>query len=90
MAENQSSHRRRIESEVITSNVKNERLGMHYALVLTIVLFIGGIGLLYIGKSIPAYFAIFGPVVFHAGNYLYFKKTEPGKAKEREKQVKKK
>ncbi|MBI1812975.1 DUF2335 domain-containing protein [Candidatus Peregrinibacteria bacterium] len=76
MAEKQEAHRHTLESTVISSNVKNERLGMHYAFMLTGVLMIFGAIMILTGKETAGYFALFTPVVFQGGNYLYHKKRE--------------
>jgi uncharacterized membrane protein len=76
MAEQQMAHRQRVEHSIVQSNIRHERWGMIIAPILTIILMtIGGV-LLWAGKDTAAYFAIFAPVVFHAGNYIYNKRIE--------------
>lgn len=76
MAEKQETHRHGLENAVITSNVKNESLGMHYAFILTGALMLFGAIMIFTGKETGGYFALFGPVVFQGGNYIYHKKKE--------------
>jgi len=76
MAESQSKHRQTLEKSVITSNIENEKIGMWMTFSLTILLMGFGIYLLINDKNIIAFLAIFGPVIFHAGNYVYNKKRE--------------
>lgn len=76
MAEQQSSHRQDIEKKVIASNVQNERTGMWLAFALTLLLMVFGFFLILNDKSIAGYFAVFGPIIFHAGNYVYNKHKE--------------
>ena len=76
MAESQIAHRHLLEKTVIESNVANERQGMHYAFILTIVLELSGAVLVYTGKDVVGYFALFGGAVFQAGNYIYHKVSE--------------
>ncbi len=76
MAEKQEVHRHALESTVIGSNVKNERLGMHYAFILTGALMIFGAVMILTGKETAGYFALFTPVIFQGVNYLYHKQRE--------------
>lgn len=76
MAEQQASHRQELEKSVIKSNIKNEHIGMWLAFTLTAGLMIFGGYLIMNDKDTIGYFAIFGPVVFHAANYIYNKKRE--------------
>jgi uncharacterized membrane protein len=43
MAENQSQHRRELESTVIGSEIANSRLGLHYGLIIGLTAIIGGV-----------------------------------------------
>ena len=76
MAEQQLEHRHKMESSVVNSNIKNERLGMHYSFILTILLMAFGGWMIMEGKDIAGYLAIFLPVLFHGGNYVYQKNRE--------------
>jgi uncharacterized membrane protein len=51
MAENQQSHRTKIESAVIQENCKSQRRGLTYGFVITMTAIIGGIFLVYEGKN---------------------------------------
>ena len=46
MAEEQSQHRRRLESAVVNSEIKNSRMGLHYGLLIGLRLYGTSIGLL--------------------------------------------
>lgn len=74
MAEKQAEHRQSLEKTVIGTIARNERIGMWFALFLTTVLMIIGGILLFLGRDTAGYLAVFAPVVFHAGNYLYAKR----------------
>lgn len=76
MAEKQESHRHSLESTVVDSNVRNERLGMNYAFILTGALMILGAIMIFTDKETAGYFALFGPVVFQSGNYIVHKRKE--------------
>jgi uncharacterized membrane protein len=43
MAEKQSQHRQEIEIKVITSDIKNARLGLHYGLIIGLASVVGGV-----------------------------------------------
>ena len=73
MAERQAGHRQSLEKTVVETLARNERFGMWFAFILTAVLMIIGGILLAVGKSIAGYLAVFIPVIFHAGNFVYVK-----------------
>lgn len=87
MAEKQSQHRQHLESEVVSSDIANEKRGMHYSLAITFALIIIGALLIAIGKDTAGFFSLFGPSVFHAGNYVYKKLTEEKELKRKDKEV---
>lgn len=77
MAENQSSHRHQIESQVVVSNIRNEKTGQWMAFFLTAMLMIFGFYLIAVDANhINGYLVAFAPVVFHAGNYIWQKREE--------------
>ncbi|MBD3270668.1 DUF2335 domain-containing protein [Candidatus Peregrinibacteria bacterium] len=76
MAESQAEHRQGLEKSVVNSNIENERKGMWFAFILTIVLMGLGFYLIIDDKSTAGYFAVFGPVVFHTSNFIYNKRRE--------------
>jgi len=84
MAKKQSSHRQSIEAAVIASNIKNERTGMFIAAALTVSLMASGLYLVAIGKDVAGYLSIFGPGLFHAGNYIYNRSKENENAEEKD------
>lgn len=75
-AEKQLDHRHSVEKKVVNSNIKNEHTGLWLAFFLTIGLMIFGFYLVLHDKETAGYFAVFGPVIFHAGNYLYNRRKE--------------
>lgn len=87
MAESQSQHRQKIEDEVISSNIKNERAAMFLSFILTGGFAIIGAVLLFFDKQVAGYISLFGPSFFHAGNYVYRKYVEKIEPKKREKAV---
>jgi len=76
MAEEQISHRQSLEQSVIRSNIHNEKTGMWLAFLLTLLLMLFGAYLILNDKNTVGYFAVFGPIIFHAGNYIYNKRKE--------------
>ena len=88
MAESQLAHRHKIEEKVITSKTLNERTSMFLAFYLTGGLAIIGVILLLLDKQIPGYVSLFGPSFFHAGNYIYTKRTEKTEPKKTEEELK--
>ncbi len=76
MAYKQSLHRQTIETSIISSNIVNEKTGMLIAALLTFLMLLSGVYLLMNNKDAVGFLLIFGPSLFHAGNYLYNKKQE--------------
>ena len=52
MAEDQSSHRQKLESSVIKSDISNERLGMYLSFIVIIIFIIAGVFLLINDKPV--------------------------------------
>ncbi len=76
MAESQTKHRQKLEEKTISSNICNEKTGMWLAFALTVILVILGVYLLMNNKETAGFFAMFGPAVFHAVNFIWNKKRE--------------
>lgn len=76
MARDQSRHRQLIEASVIKANIVNERVGIHVAALITIVVIVSGVILLALEKNVAGFVTIFAPLLFHAGNYFYNKNKE--------------
>ena len=84
MAEEQSSHRQFIEKKVIDSNIKNERLGMLLGTGLTVLVTIVGAILVFSGKSVAGWIALFGPGGFQVANYIWQKNKERSFSKQKD------
>ena len=79
MAERQSAHRQELERKVISSNILNERTGMHYAFLLTVVfIFFSGV-LIYLDKGVAGYITLGTIIVGHAYNYISQLRREEGR-----------
>ena len=76
MAEKQAAHRQMLENRVVKSNIRHEGIGMFFSFFLTLVLMFFGAYLISTGKEVGGYVAVFAPVLFHAGNYLYNRHRE--------------
>jgi uncharacterized membrane protein len=87
MAEKQSQHRQKIESDIVNSDIANERRGMNYSLFITLGLMLIGAFLIYLNHDVAGYLSLFGPSVFHAGNYIYKKLSEGRELRNKEREV---
>ncbi|MFM1580743.1 DUF2335 domain-containing protein [Helcococcus bovis] len=76
MAENQSSHRIRIEEKVIKNDITNEKIGMILGFILCAISIIGGIYLAANNKNIIGFSAIFVPIASIVGVFITNKKQE--------------
>jgi uncharacterized membrane protein len=70
MAENQQSHRQRLETAVVESNLRRERQGMYLGFVLALALLMGGIATILAGKDIIGVTLIAGEAGLLAVTYL--------------------
>jgi len=89
MAENQSTHRQKIENKVIDSNIANEKTGMFLSFVITAILIIGGGVLILLDKQIAGYLALFGTSGFQAANYTFRKYMEKERIRKKEMEIEK-
>ena len=71
MAEEQSRHRRSIESQVVTSEIADSRRGLRYGLVIGLAAIGGGVGISFYGHPIAG--TIFGGAFLVAlvGTFVY-------------------
>lgn len=76
MAEKQLNHRIKLEAQIVESNIKNEKVGMFLAFFLTVFLMSFGAYMIMNDKEVAGYLAIFAPMIFHTGNYVYHKNLE--------------
>lgn len=70
MAERQSAHRESLELMVVTGNVKAQTRGTLYAFIICMVVILGGLWLLYTGKSIVGLVTILGSLATLAGVFI--------------------
>jgi uncharacterized membrane protein len=82
MAEAQSRHRQALENRVIDSNCANETRAQWFAFILALVVIVGGVYLLAMGKSVQGFSAIILAVGSLAGALIYGR-TEQRKERSR-------
>lgn len=87
MAERQSTHRQELEKAVISSNISNERLGMIFALVITLALCVIGAVLILKDKTIYGFITLVSTVGFQAYNYIEKKRKEREEVEKREEEI---
>jgi uncharacterized membrane protein len=73
MAERQSSHREAMESAVVRGNLAAQQRGTIFAFIIAMTAILGGIWLIYIGKSTSGLVAIIGPLVSLATAFIVSK-----------------
>lgn len=81
MAEKQLDHRHELESVVIKSRAKSERLGTHYAFILAVLFGLGAVYLIKLGQNAAGISVLIGDIialagVFIAGRYMQKKENE--------------
>ena len=76
MAEKQSGHRQKLESDVIGSNIINERLGMILGFIICILAISGGVYAVMHGKSVEGIAAIITPLAALVAVFVYGKSRQ--------------
>ena len=76
LAENQSTHRQRIEAKVINSNVSSQTLGLILGALISLVTIVGGIYLILKGKDISGLAAVITTLASLAGVFIYAKRDQ--------------
>ena len=73
MAERQRSHREGLEADVVRGNVAAQTRGSYFAFILGLVALVGGMLLIYVGKSVSGLVAIISAVTGLGGVFVYNK-----------------
>lgn len=76
MAENQSAHRQEIERKVVSSNINNEKLGMHFAFIITSIIVVASVFLIYVNRQITGFITLVGVFILHFYNLNSQRKKE--------------
>lgn len=76
MAERQSSHRETMEASVVRGNIASQTRGSYFAFILALVSILGGLFLIYSGRSAAGLASIIASVGALAGVFVYSKYEE--------------
>ncbi|MGC9292223.1 MAG: DUF2335 domain-containing protein [Acidobacteriaceae bacterium] len=76
MAERQSAHREELESLVVNGNLANQTRGSIFAFILALVIVLGGIFLMYVGKDVYGFATIIMSIVSLASVFVYSKREQ--------------
>ena|SRR5437879_4354788 len=87
MAEKQSTHRQKLESDVVGSNIRSERLGMTFGFIICILAISGGIYAIMHGKSAEGIAAIMTPLVALVAVFVYGKSKQQKDLQERRQSI---
>jgi uncharacterized membrane protein len=74
--ESQTSHRQQLETAKIQGDLRNSRLGQHYAFILALVISLIGAFLIYKGKDVSGLSLIIGEIATLAGAFLWSKHSQ--------------
>jgi uncharacterized membrane protein len=83
MAEKQQDHRMGLENRVIDGNLKQSSLGLYLGFALSLVITVVGGYLVYLGKNVGGYAALFLPLSALISIFVYTKKTQKKELEER-------
>lgn len=74
----EGAHRRRLESSALRGQLMAQTRGQVFAVVLALVIVLGGIGLLYTDRPIEGLVAVIAPLATLAGVFLYSSRRSGG------------
>lgn len=84
MAEREQEHRHHLEKNVIGSDVRRADYGLVLGFIVALVLGVGGIYLLAIGRRLDGLITALGPLATVAGVFVYVRKTRRRELGERD------
>ncbi len=73
MVERQSAHREELEANVVRGNVAAQTRGSYFAFILGLVALVGGMLLIYVGKSVSGLVAIISAMTGLGGVFIFNK-----------------
>jgi uncharacterized membrane protein len=76
MAETQSAHRQSLEKARVHADIHNEKLGQWFAFILALVVFIGGVLLVWQGKNIAGITLLIAEIATLVGLFIYGKESK--------------
>lgn len=88
MAENQSKHRQVIEKKVISSDITNEKTGMVFAFLTTLILVLTGGYLIYSNKQVVGFLTLLGTLGIQTYNFYSQKKSQKEELKRKKEERK--
>ena len=74
--QDQTKHRIEIENKVIESGIKNSRLGQIFAFILSLIVILGGFGMIFLGKNIAGMVAVLGALATLSGVFIVGNKSK--------------
>jgi uncharacterized membrane protein len=83
--EEQSAHRRRLETLKLEGDIKNERLGQHYGFFIALFVIAGGFALIWNDKDVAGVAMVLSALAVLAGVFVYGQKKQ---RQEREQKLK--
>ena len=84
MAENQASHRHRLESVVVQGNIAAEKRGQYFAFLLGAIAIVGGIYLIATGKEVAGYVSIISAIGGLSGVFVWGRIRQERERKKKE------
>lgn len=90
MAERQGMHREEIEKAVVMGNLKAQERGSYFAFILALLAIVGGIFLIYTGKSIYGLITMISSLVGLISVFLYSQRKQNQERAEKAKALEKK
>jgi uncharacterized membrane protein len=76
MAEDQSIHRQSLENARVHADITNEQRGQVLAFIIALVVFLGGLAIIWQGKSVAGLTLILAEIATLAGLFIYGKESK--------------
>src|SRR5438270_668039 len=76
MAEDQSAHRQSLEKAGVHADIGNEKRGQVLAFIIALVLFLGGVTIVWQGKSVAGITLMLAEIATLAGLFIYGKESK--------------
>lgn len=84
MAEEQSIHRRKMESKMLEANIKAEKTGQIFGFAVFVIALIAGIALMIMGKDAVGLITSLGSLAAIIGLFVYNRESEKRELKDKE------
>ena len=75
MAEQQQAHRIDTENKIVSAQVKQKQLGMHYAFIISLIIIIGGVICVLRGHNVQGLALIITQLIGMCGVFIYAEKN---------------